>query len=173
MIEIEPATLATASWVTANMRDEDRAEVMCQVPDDMPTAAIAEYSILSGEAFVALDRGQPIALFGSTPMTMACFSVWAVGTKRFARAVPEMTLAFMHYIVPRRIDQGFRCAEARVLQANTKAVLWLDALGGEVLGGPFPYGKADELFLLFRWTVAGYRSMNRKTEIADVLRHER
>jgi hypothetical protein len=173
MIEIEPATLATASWVTANLRAEDRAEVFCQLPDNTPTAAIAEFSIRSGEAFVALDRGNPVALFGSTPMTAACFSVWALGTKRFARAVPEMTVAFMSYIVPRRIDQGFRCAEARAMQANTKAVLWLDALGGEVLGEPFPYGKDDELFLLFRWTVAGYRSMNRKTEGAHVLHSRR
>ena len=163
MIRIEPANYRDASFVTANLRPGDRAEIFCQLPDDMPSHSLAWFSIQSGDGYVAYENDQPIAFFGTSPMTVCCFSVWAMGTKRMARAVPAMSRYFLDRLVPARIEQGFTSAEARSMVGNDKAWRWIKTLGGLPASAPFLYGKGGEYFVLFRWTVTGYRSMCAET----------
>lgn len=164
MIEIEPATLASASFIAANLRPEDRAEIFCQIPADTPTAVLAQACITQGEAYIAKYRGQPVTLFGTTPMTVACFSVWAFGTRHLPRTAPAVGQFFLSAIVPRRIEQGFRTAEVRVMADHEQARDWIKALGGQQSSFPFEYGTGGERFVLYRWTVAGYRSMYAETQ---------
>lgn len=164
MIEIEPATLNTASYVTANLRPADRAEIWCQLPDAVTTAQLAHWSLVNGEGYIARYRGQPVAFFGTSPMTVACFSVWAMGTRYLPRAARAIGNFVLDDIVPRRIAEGYRSAEARAMASHDQARKWIAGLGGEALGEPFPYGKADEPFVLYRWTVAGYRSIRDQLE---------
>lgn len=163
MITIEPANLRDASFVTANLRPADRAEVFCQLPDDYRTDTLAMWSMQAGEAYVAYAKGQPVTFFGTAPMTVCCFSVWAMGTRRFGKAAPAVGRFILEQLVPRRIEQGFTNAEARSMVGNDKAWSWIKTLGGLPASAPFLYGKGGEHFVLFRWTVAGYRSMYPQT----------
>ena len=163
MITIEPANLRDASFVTANMRPADAREIFCQLPDDYRTDTLAMWSMQAGDAYVAYLKGQPVGFFGTAPMTVCCFSVWAMGTRRFERAAPAVGRFILDKLVPARIEQGFTNAEARSMVGNDKAWRWIKNLGGLPASAPFLYGKGGERFILFRWTVAGYRSMSAKT----------
>jgi hypothetical protein len=164
-VEIRKAVLRDASWVMANMRQLDREEVYAQWPDTLTTAELATGLLFTpgAETFVAYLKDEPVALFGTSPMTVNCLWVWALGTDRMERAVPEITRFFMDYHMPRRIEQGYTCAEARSLVTHGVAHRWIEGMGGKKLGGAFEFGKGGEHFVLYRWTVAGYRAIGRKT----------
>lgn len=161
MIDIRDAMIGPASWVTANMQPADRAEVYAQLPDDLPTKVLADYLIGApgSQAFTAWIGNEPVALFGSAMMTVNCMSLWAVGTPRMRRAVPAITQFYVEHHAPRRIDDGVNVAEARSIVGHHEAHRWIESLGGVQHGEPFPYGKAGEEFVLYRWTVAGYRAI--------------
>lgn len=156
MIRIERAVLRDASFVTANLRHSDRAEVFCQVPDGTTTAVLAQ-ALISGESFVAYRGDQPIALFGTSLINVCTASVWALGTDDMHRAVPAISRFLFDEHVPRLIDNGVTSLEARCMVGHAAAERWIKGLGGTPLGEPFVYGKGGELFTLFRWTVAAYR----------------
>jgi hypothetical protein len=161
MIEIKAAVLRDASFVIAHMREIDRRECYAQLPDDAPTASIAAWCLQnsSGHAYVAYRDGQPRLVFGTAPMTVNCFSVWALGMVGARATIPAVSHFFVDYEIPRRIDEGFNCAEARSIVEHAEAHRWMRGLGAEQLGASFQYGKHGEEFVLFRWTVAGYRAI--------------
>lgn len=161
-VTIRPAVLRDASYITANLRAIDHDEAFCQLPDGTHHAILARWLITSGEGFIAYMDDEPVTLFGTTPMTAACYSVWALGTQHMRRTIPAVSRKFMVEIIERRIAQGLRTAEARSLATHTEAHKWMRDLGAEQLGDAFPYGKADEPFVMFRWTVAGYRAIREK-----------
>lgn len=165
MIEITNAVLRDASYVTANLRPRDHEEVYAQWPDDLSTAMLARILVYSpgSDCYTALLDGQPVAVFGTSPMTVNCMWVWALGTKDMRRAVPAMTRHFLDEQVPRRIEQGITCAEARSLATHGVAHRWIEALGGVKQGPAFEFGKRGEFFVLYRWTVAGYRAISAQT----------
>ncbi len=158
-VRIEAAVLRDASWVVANMRDLDRQECYAQLDERVTTARLAEWMLMGGRSYVAYLGDDPVMFFGTTPMTINCFSVWAVGTDRIGRAIPEASRLLLDHEVPRRIAEGFTCAEARAIATHGKAHRWIESLGGVKHGPAFEYGKAGEFFVLYRWTVAGYRAI--------------
>lgn len=160
-VTLRPAVLRDASWITANLRPLDHEEAFCQLPPGTPTAILARWLVMSGDAFVAYIDDEPTALFGTTPINAACFSVWALGTKAFNRTVPAISRFIMREHIEKRIAiDGARTMEARSLASHTTAHRWMRSLGAELATPePFPYGRNDEPFLLFRWTVAGYRAI--------------
>lgn len=159
IVTIRPAVLRDASWITANLRPLDHHEAFCQLPPDTPTATLAYWLVMSGDAFIAYENDEPVTLFGTTPMTAACFSVWAIGTARMRRTIPAVTRYLMTEHIEKRIADGARTMEARSLANHTEAHAWMRSTGAEQLGEPFEYGRDGEMFVLFRWTVAGYRAM--------------
>ena len=168
MIEIRDANLRDASFVTANLRPEDHAEIFCQIPDGTSSQVLADHLIRStpgATAFVAYYRGQPVALFGSTPATVCCLSMWAMGTSQMRRAIPAISAFYVDEHMPRRINEGFTSAEARSHVDHHQAHAWMRSLGAEQHGPSFEFGKGGERFILFRWTVAAYRTI-RKTKWA-------
>ena len=149
-VTIVPACLKDASYVTGNMRERDRVEAMCQLPDGTRTHELAYFLIMNGEGYVAKLNGIPVMLFGVTPMTVCAFSVWALGTKDTWRVVSAVT-KFMIPFLWEKHKAGFVTMEARSEVSHKQAHRWLRDTGAVAIGKPFVYGKNREKFLLFRW----------------------
>lgn len=160
MISVAPANLRDASWIMANLRQLDREETFCQLPDDLPTAKLAEWFITGGEAFIAHYRDEPAMLFGTTRIHVCAMSIWALGTDRATRVIPAVSRFLIEHAIPWRLDEGFTCMEARSLATHTDAHRWMESMGGVRHGEPYLYGKGGELFVTYRWTVSSYRSIS-------------
>ena len=161
MIEIKPANLRDASWLMANLRQLDREETFCQLPDGTPTDKLAEWFITPGDAFIAYYRDEPALLFGTTPISVCAMSIWALGTDRAERTIPAVSRFLIEHAIPWRLDQGFTCMEARSLETHHDAHRWMEGMGGERNGEPYLYGKGGERFVTYRWTVSSYRAISR------------
>lgn len=172
MISIKRANLRDASWITAHMRHEDRAEVYCQMPDSTHPAVLAQWVLTTGAAFIAYHGSDPIMLFGTSPVTVSCLSVWAMGTERMERAVPAVSRFLIREHIPHRINEGFNSMEARSLATHTAAHRWIESLGGEQHGPAYLFGKDGEHFITYRWTVSSYRAIS-ESRWAEAVPQER
>lgn len=168
MISIQPANLRDASWIMANLRQLDREECFCQLPDGISTAKVAEWFITTGDAFVAYYRDEPALLFGTTRIHVCAMSIWALGTERTPRVIPAVSRFLIAHAIPWRLDEGFTCMEARSLETHVEAHRWMEGMGGVREGEPYLYGKGGERFVTYRWTVAGYRAISRSRWKASV-----
>lgn len=159
LIEIKPSCLRDASYVFGNLNAADLAEVSCQLPSSMRPQDLAPFHVTALQSAVAYVDGVPAMFFGVGALNAACASVWAVGTSKGWRAVPAVTRYWHETLVPWMIENGFLYAEARSLATNERAHRWLRSLSAEAVTEPLPFGTGGEPFLLFRFTVAGYRSI--------------
>ncbi len=159
---VHVATLRDATYVMSNLNPDDRAEVECQVALDTKLHEMAHGLLMWGDNFAVREGNQPIAFFGTAPLSAGCLTVWALGTKRIARAVPAINRFMLHEHLPERIAQGYSTMEARSIETHHAAHRWLASMGGEVHGGPFEFGRDREKFLLFRWTSAQIEGITRK-----------
>lgn len=162
-VSIKPACLRDTSFVLANMRAKDRAEVFCQLPDGVTCPQLAMH-LLRGKGFVAYLDDQPVMVFGTSLLNVCTASVWALGTPKTWRVVPAVSQFIMLEHVPDLLDQGITSVEARSILGHDQAHKWMLGLGAERSGEPFVYGKGGELFQLFRWTVEGYRTIREGQE---------
>lgn len=153
-VTVKPACLAHASFVTANMREADRNEIMCQVPDGTKTYDIAGMMLGSGDAFIAYLDDQPVLFFGAHPMNVCTLEAWAIGTSKTRRVLHAATRHLISDYGPRAIAAGFLSMECRSHVKHVEAHRWLAGTGAVVNGDPFVYGKGGEEFILFRWTKA-------------------
>lgn len=160
MIDIRPANLRDASWLMANLRQLDREETFCQLPDDIPTGKLAEWLITGGEAFIAYHRNEPALLFGTTRIHVCAMSIWALGTDKAERTIPAVSRFLIEHAIPWRLDEGFTCMEARSLETHHDAHRWMESMGGKREGEPYLYGKGGERFVTYRWTVSSYRAIS-------------
>lgn len=157
-IEVRPATLRDASYVMACLRPQDRAEVLCQVPDGTKMHELAYQLLMGSEAYCATFNDQPAMFFGVSPINVACLSVWALGTRHMIRVTPAVTRFFADELLPAKIDEGYHTMEARSLIDHTLAHRWITGAGGRASGEPFIFGKNREKFLLFRWTADSFEA---------------
>lgn len=164
---IRQAVLRDASYVMAHMRPADVEEVMCQIPPNTKRHELA-YNLLMGcEAYTAHVKDVPVAFFGTSPINVACLSVWALGTPEIWRAVPAINRFMVDEHLPDRMRQGYLTMEARSLDSHLDAHRWLTAMGGVQHGGPFEFGANREKFLLFRWSssdLEGIRNKRRRAK---------
>lgn len=158
---IHPATLRDASYVMANLNADDAAEVDCQVPEGAIRHEMAYGLLMSGDNFAVREGDQPIAFFGTAPMSCCYLSLWALGTKRMWRAVGPLTRFMIDVHLPERIAQGYIGMEARCMVGHPTAHAWLDAIGGEPSGEPFEFGRNRELFTTYRWTASDIEAQRR------------
>lgn len=161
-VTIKPAVIRDASFITANLRAIDKTEAFCQLPDGATTIEMAWWLIHSGDAFIAYKNDAPVFLFGTSPISVCCYSVWGLGTEETTRVIPAVTRYLMTTHIEKRIAEGARTMEARSLASHTEAHGWMKMVGATQLGEPFEYGKHGEHFVLYRFTVAGYRAMRDK-----------
>lgn len=160
MIDIRPANLRDASWLMANLRQLDREETFCQLPDGISTDKLAEWFITTGDAFIAYHRDEPALLFGTTRVHVCAMSIWALGTAKAERTIPAVSRFLIEHAIPWRIEQGFTCMEARSLETHLDAHRWMESMGGKREGEPYLYGKGGERFVTYRWTVSSYRAIS-------------
>jgi len=152
MILIRPATLRDISYVTANLAPADKREVMCQVPDGSKTYELAHALLYSGDAFCAFVGDLPVAAFGTSPITVACYSVWMLGTKHARRVVPAITRELTGGHALDLLDRGVQSLEARSIVGHDEAHRWMIRCGAVRVDPAYPFGKNGELFYTFRWT---------------------
>lgn len=158
---IGAANLRDASYITANLRPIDHAEAFCQLPADFPSWALAQHLLTAPHARIAYDGEVPAVLFGYSLLNVSTASLWAVGTKRMRRAMPEVTTHYSRVIEPELHRLGVLAAEARSLVTHLEAHHWMRAWGGKRHGPAFVYGRGGERFYMFRWTVSPYRAKRR------------
>ncbi|TRC72757.1 hypothetical protein FJV83_10080 [Mesorhizobium sp. WSM4307] len=157
-IRIIPATLRDLSYIAANLRPEDRAEIDCQLDDWSP--ALLALTALQGFAYVAELDGNPEVGFGAAEQRGGLWIAWSWGTRRMKRCVPGITEFFHAVLGPEVAARGAWRVEARALAANHLALRWLGRLGATqrcLLPG---YGRNGEDFFLYDWTREGWNHVS-------------
>jgi hypothetical protein len=163
MIDIRPAINSHATFITANLRPLDHREAFCQLPPDTKATVLGLWLASQAHAHIAYVNDDPVMLFGASPINAYVWAVWALGTRHCRRAVPAVSRYFTRTLIPQLIDEhGIIALEARSYIENVEACRWIENLGGEQCGEPFPYGREHERFALYRWTVAAYRTIDAK-----------
>jgi hypothetical protein len=150
-IEIRPACMAHASFITANLREADQREIFCQLPDGFKTYEVAA-AMLQGDAWIAYLDDSPVLFFGAHPLNVCTLEAWAMGTSKTRRVLHAATRHMIEHFGPDAIDAGFRTMECRSHVDHHEAHRWLESTGAVAGGEPFVYGKNGELFILYRWT---------------------
>lgn len=154
LVDIRPAILRDASWITANLRPLDRLEAFCQLPPGTKTSALAWFLVMGhGDAFIAYLRDEPAMVFGIAPINAVCLSVWALGTRRAPRVAPSISRWLRDELLPGKAAEGYTSMEARSLVEHHAAHRWMLSTGAVQHGPPFVFGRGGEEFILFRWTV--------------------
>lgn len=158
-VEIRPATLRDVSYVIAHMRQVDADEIWCQLPEDQYPAAFAHHIVTSGISYTAWIGKHCVAAFGTQPLNVVSHLAWAFGTDRMQRAVPAITDFLAERHIPELIRDGVLMMEARSHSEHEQAHRWLLSTGAKVVGDDFPFGRGEEAFRLFRWTVPEYHAI--------------
>lgn len=160
-IHILDASVRDATWIAANMRAIDRAEIMCQVPDELQMHTLVLAMLSPGGGYIAYEDERPVMVFGTTPFTVNAMVAWGFGTDHTPRVIPTVSRFLIKRHIPARIEQGFTIMEARSIATHGEAHRWFETLGGEKHGEAYEFGKGGEYFVSYRWTVSGYRAISR------------
>lgn len=150
-VRIEPACLAHASFIAANMREADAREIYCQVPDGTKSYEIAGMLLHSGDAFIAYLDDLPVMFFGAHPTNVCTLEAWAIGTAKTRRVLHAATRYMLTNFADPAVSQGYLSMECRSHVDHVEAHRWLESTGAIVNGTPFVYGKSNEKFVLYRW----------------------
>lgn len=150
-VTVQPACFAHASFITANMREADKAEIFCQLPDGTKTYEIASMMLQSGDAFIAYLDDLPVLFFGASAMNVCTLSAWAMGTKHTRRVLHHATRHLIGDYGPAAVKAGYLSMECRSHVDHVEAHRWLESTGAVANGAPFVYGKNQEKFVLYRW----------------------
>lgn len=149
-VRIEAGTLRDLSYIAANLRPEDKAEVDCQFTE-WSHAGLAALS-LRDQCFIVTLDGNPEAAFGAMAIRPPSLWVaWSWGTKRIGRCIPAITKFCRAVILPDIISQGGLRIEARAMATHTGARLWLKRMGGTERCELPGWGRGGETFILFDW----------------------
>lgn len=149
-VAIVPANLRDLSYVAANMRPADRAEVECQL-DEWSPINVAAMSLRDFAYIVDLD-GNPEAAFGAGQVRQGYWLAWSWGTARITRCLPAMIRYITEELQPAVYSAGAHRVEARALKSHTQAHAFLKRIGGHLRCELPGYGKNGEDFMLFDWT---------------------
>ena len=147
---IVPANLRDLSYVAANLRAEDRAEIDCQHPGWTPVGLAGAH--LQGFAWCVEWNGNPEAAFGAAEQRQGLWIAWSWGTRRMWRCVPAILDHHREVTGPLVLGAGAHRVEARMLAGNVLAERFLERLGAvrrcELPG----WGVNGEPFVLWDWT---------------------
>lgn len=160
-VEIRPAVFRDVCFVTAHLREEDRREIYCQLPEGASSVEVAALSCANSDhAWCAWYRGSPVAAFGFSPATAAgtVQSAWAFGTRRMKRTVPAITHHVIANVVPTLLCEGVRRIEARSIADHDLAHRWLAGLGARREAELPQWGRDGEAFVLWSWTEKEWKS---------------
>jgi hypothetical protein len=161
-VVIKHATLRDVSYIAANLRSEDHAEIACQVPQGTKPEAIARSSLAAGEARVVFRNGLPCGAFGFVPVSDGVLSAWAYGMRGFERCIPAVTRHVYREFVSQWMQGNIRRIEARTIESHDSAHRWLEKAGAVRCCTLEQWGRNGERFYLYEWVrgcvpVATYR----------------
>ncbi|MER9449652.1 hypothetical protein [Mesorhizobium sp. M0254] len=157
-LRIIPATLRDLSYIAANLRPEDRAEIDCQLDHWSPV--LLALTALQGFAYVAELDSNPEAGFGAAEQRSGLWIAWSWGTRRVKRCVPGITAHFHAVLACQVAARGAWRVEARALAANHLALRWLGRLGATQRCRLLGYGRNGEDFFLYDWTREGWNHVS-------------
>lgn len=151
-IRIAPANLRDLSYIAANLRSDDHAEVECQF--ETVDAALIAALACRDYAFVAYRDGNPEAGFGAARARTdnSLWIAWSWGTSRMRPCLPDMIGFITGYLQPLVYRDGAQRVEARALATNRLAHGFLRRIGATRRCDLPGYGKRGELFMLWDWT---------------------
>lgn len=154
MIEIAPATLRDMTFIAANMRQSDREEIYCQLPENSTSVELAAACFSSSEKwrFVVHRHGQPVAAFGFSWINVCALQAWAWGTVELRYVAPAIGKHCLS-LRAEAIDAGIRRIEARSLKQHVTAGRWLEGLGFAFACALKQHGRDGEEFILWEWTI--------------------
>jgi RimJ/RimL family protein N-acetyltransferase len=144
---IQPATVRDLTYIAANMRPVDKAEIDCQFPYWTPTwlGAVCQGSEYK---WCAIWDGEPIAALGFAHQTAVVVQGWSWGTSRYPQAVRAM----MRFVVEAEAqlrEGGVRRIEVRALKSHTDANRLIARMGGKAIAKLRNHGTDGETFVLY------------------------
>lgn len=153
-VSINAATLRDVTWIAAHMRDQDRREIFCQLPEEASTLEVATFSLAQSRqmAWTASIDGEPTVAIGIGRAGPTLGNAWAFGSKRFVRCVPLLTEFVGSVMIPGALHDGYHRVEARAHADHRQACEWLTRLGARWCCDLLDYGRNREPFRLFAWT---------------------
>ncbi|MBL4837746.1 MAG: hypothetical protein JKY34_09225 [Kordiimonadaceae bacterium] len=156
--EIVPATFRDLTYIAANMRAGDVAELSCLHENWHPqtVAHNAHCQSFEDSQFVALEDGQPVVGFGACPFSGTdpdLWQAWAFGTQRMRRAVPAITRFLRDSFMPDVIEKTtVRRVQCFTLSTHDISHKWLSGLGANCEGHMKSFGRNGEDFDIYAWT---------------------
>lgn len=153
--EIKPATLRDITWIAANLREQDKREILASSTLVARDAAIVCLHGSPNFAWCVWINGQPHAAFGigqGSPMTPYIRSAWAFGTDKMRRCIPAISRFTVDEWPGRLIAEGVTRVEVRSLLGHDVAGRWLKSLRAKHEGILRNYGSSGEEFDLYSWT---------------------
>lgn len=138
------------TYIAANLRPADYAEIDCQVDHWSPETVA--FNAMQGMAYTIELDGNPAAAFGAAEARSGLWVAWSWGTKRMPRCVPAMTRFFWKVLGPDVYAAGAHRVEARAMAGNDLAERWLARLGSHRRCELPGYGRNGEDFILYDWT---------------------
>ncbi len=151
---IRDLCLRDASFIAANMRDQDLREIAClwKEWDTRALAACALQTAVPGMVWSLWYDGQPAAAYGfsrASAFDPDHWQAWAFGTDRFRRCVPAIT---RHLLDIRQIvERDCRRLQVITLENHDIAHGWIEALGATREGRLRAYGRGGEDFYVYAW----------------------
>jgi hypothetical protein len=148
-VHIIPGNIRDVSYVTANIRDVDRVELECQMPQwDASIAARMAMAASFPRAWTAWYKGEPRVAFGFSIVNVAVLQAWMWGDRYTTRCLPAIA-AMKAFILADLKQQGWRRIEVRVMSDHRQAVTWIKMLGGKTPLPLMEHGRNGEAFTLY------------------------
>lgn len=153
---IGPANLRDFTYIGANLREADRREIFCQLPEGTTGSGMAAqvFDGLAGDwTWIASIDGQPVCAFGFQPFTTPVWIGWAWGTRQMVRAIPAVTRHCLEQEM-KLIGLGVRRLEVRTIKGHDVSHLWLSRLGCRYRCDLPDHGRNGETFELWAWQLS-------------------
>lgn len=115
VFEVGPSNVRDVSYIAGNLRDTDKIEVLCQLPQNITQQQIGYICTRPGSSFIAYLDGKPVMVFGFDPMTLAgnVLNAWAFGTGQSNKVIHQLTIWLKDNLLRDWIEQGVTRIEAR------------------------------------------------------------
>lgn len=153
VFEVGPANVRDVSFIAGNLRDNDKTEVLCQLPEGITPQQIGYICTRPGTSWIAYLNNKPVMVFGFDPLTLAgnVINAWAFGTKDSHKIIHPLTIWIRENLLRDWIRQGVTRLEARSFVEHTEAHRWLKSAGAIEEGALLDLGRNGEQFIQFAW----------------------
>lgn len=153
IFEVGPANVRDVSFIAGNLRDNDKTEVLCQLPAGITQQEIGYICTRAGTSFIAYLDSKPVMVFGFDPVTLAgnVLNAWAFGTKDSPKVIHQLTIWLKDNLLRDWLAQGVTRIEARSFIDHQDAHKWLRSTGAVEEGTLQNFGRDGEQFVLFAW----------------------